>query len=78
MAVQFAYDNDTVYFAQANASQLIPNGFGMGTYDLNGTVARDFTTEGRGDTQISSVVDSNSAGSLLRYALVRQTFAPRF
>lgn len=58
----FSHGDDIVYLAQANSSQFMPGGVGLGTYDLNGTIAE---TSNSGNVVL--VADDNAGGSVLRF-----------
>jgi len=66
---EFAYDGDTVYFAQPSLSQFVPGGSGPGAfdqsifiYDLNHTPNNTLAFTGRNAT-------NRNTGVVLRYAL---------
>lgn len=65
--VEFAYDNDTVYFAQPNLSQFLPGGYGLGVFNQSASIDQKDTLNnpllltGRN-------APKNNAGMILRYA----------
>lgn len=63
--MKFSYANETVYLAQANSSQFMTGGTGMGTFDLNGTVTEDAGTITNQDS--AQIAATSSVGSLLRF-----------
>jgi hypothetical protein len=73
-AVSFAWEDDTVYFAETSQAQLAHGGKGMGTFDLNATAEaaaglnrRDGTTlPGTGTTDH---MKDAKLGNVLRWAM---------
>ncbi|KAJ7499386.1 hypothetical protein FB451DRAFT_1205266 [Mycena latifolia] len=63
-AVSFSWENDTVYFSETTRSQLLPNGSGFGTFEVNATAASIQTDPAQ---EISNDPDSADTGVLLRY-----------
>jgi hypothetical protein len=68
--VEFAQNNDTVYFAQPTLSQLVPGGSGSGTFNVNQTASLNLGNNPN-DT-LALLTNGNapreSMGELLRYA----------
>ncbi|KAF9778318.1 hypothetical protein BJ322DRAFT_492827 [Thelephora terrestris] len=68
--VEFAQNNDTVYFAQPTLSQLVPGGSGSGTFNVNQTASLDLGNNPN-DT-LALLMNGNapreSMGELLRYS----------
>jgi len=65
-AVGFPYNDDTVYFAQANSSQFEANGYGLGRFELNGTEAAGPDSPQKPSENIAAKSGS-SEGNLLRF-----------
>ncbi|KAJ7122886.1 hypothetical protein C8R44DRAFT_156846 [Mycena epipterygia] len=64
-AVSFPWENDTIYFSETTSSQLLPNGSGIGTFEINATAASIQT--GAGQQTSDQFGHSLDAGVLLRY-----------
>ncbi|KAJ6567347.1 hypothetical protein DFH09DRAFT_457648 [Mycena vulgaris] len=64
-AVSFLWENDTVYFSEATRSQLLPNGSGFGTFEVNATAASIQTDPAQ--QMNNGAGNSMDSGVLLRY-----------
>ncbi|KAJ7929139.1 hypothetical protein B0H13DRAFT_2248169 [Mycena leptocephala] len=64
-AISFPWGNDSVYFAETSRSQLLPNGTGFGTFEVNTTAASIQTNNLQQNT--NGPEKSVDAGMLLRY-----------
>ncbi|KAG6886493.1 hypothetical protein C0992_003715 [Termitomyces sp. T32_za158] len=62
--VSFSWNNDTVYFAETIMSQLLPNGSGFGTFDME---TSDPSLKLRPPVTDDKGVDDVLPGSILRY-----------
>ncbi|KAJ7667582.1 hypothetical protein DFH06DRAFT_983175, partial [Mycena polygramma] len=60
--ISFQWENDTVYFSETTKSQLLPNGTGFGTFEVNTTA-----TSIQPDNAQQSPNESVAAGVILRY-----------
>jgi hypothetical protein len=67
-ALSFPWGNDSVYFAETSRSQLLPNGTGFGTFEVNTTAASIQTNNLQQNT--NGPEKSVDAGVLLRSVIL--------
>ena len=70
-AVEFAYNNESVYLAQPILSQFTPGGSGLGTFDANQTTSIGLTNTPNNTLALlanGNSPDNGGIGEVLRYA----------
>ena len=70
-AVEFVYNNESVYLAQPILSQFTPGGSGLGTFDANQTTSISLTNTPNNTLALlanGNSPDNGGIGEVLRYA----------